>query len=236
MHRHVVDALFGLLDDRVLVDLPGQLLGLAVDLLQCLVERDRADRDRGVAQHPLAGGVDIAPGGQVHDCVRAPLGGPGHLVHLLLDGGSDRGVTDVGVDLHQEPLTDDHRLDLRVVHVGRQDRPARGDLLPYDLGGDVLPDRDVLHLRGDLPAQGVRELAHRAPLTPPSGLAGTAGEDRVEVTESSARRCVLDPVVLGAGRAARVLLGVAAADDPVLPERGEPAPYIGLDGGIGVRA
>ncbi|CAM5629117.1 hypothetical protein SGLAM104S_10279 [Streptomyces glaucescens] len=40
----VVHALLGLLDDGVLVDLPGQLLGLAVDLLERLVQRHRADR------------------------------------------------------------------------------------------------------------------------------------------------------------------------------------------------
>ena len=44
------------------------------------------------------------------------------------------------------------------------------------------------------------------------------------------------PVVLGADGTARVLLGVAAGDDPVLPQRREPPADIGLDRRIGVRA
>ncbi len=233
--RHVVDALLGLLDDRVLVDLPGQLLGAAVDLLQRLVERHGADRDGGIAQHPLAGGVDVAARREVHDRVGAPLGRPGHLVDLLLDGGGDRGVADVGVDLHQEPLADDHRLDLRVVHVRRKHRATCGDLLTDDLGGDVLPDRDVLHLRGDLAPAGVRELRDGSAATAPAGLAGAAREDRVEVLEATARRGVLDAVVLGAHGAARVLLGVPAADDPVLAQRREAPAHVGLDLRVGVR-
>ena len=219
MDRHVVHALLGLLDDRVLVDLPGQLLGPAVDLLQRLVERHRADGDGGVAQHPLAGGVDVAAGGQVHDRVGAPAGRPGHLLDLLLDGGGDRGVADVGVDLHQEPLADDHRLDLRVVDVRGQYGPARGDLLAYDLGRNVLPDGHVLHLGGDLPAACVRELGHRPAVTAAARQARPSREHRVEVAQSATRRGVLDPVVLGADGTARVLLGVSAGDDPVLAQR-----------------
>ncbi len=45
MDGEIVDALLGLLDERVAVDLPGQVLGDAADLLQRLVDRDGADRD-----------------------------------------------------------------------------------------------------------------------------------------------------------------------------------------------
>ena len=41
----IVDALLGLLDQGVAVDLPGQVLGDSADLLQRLVDRDGADRD-----------------------------------------------------------------------------------------------------------------------------------------------------------------------------------------------
>ena len=40
----------------------------------------------GVADDPLAGLVDIAAGGQVHDRVRAPAGGPGQLLDFFFDG------------------------------------------------------------------------------------------------------------------------------------------------------
>ncbi len=234
--RHVVHALLGLFDHRVLVDLPGQLLGAAVDLLQRLIERHRADGDGGVAQHPLPGGVDVAAGRKVHDCVGAPAGRPGHLLDLLLDGGRHRRVPDVRVDLHQEPLADDHRLDLRVVDVGRQDGPPRRDLLADDLGRDVLPDGHVLHLRRDLAPARVRQLRDRLPVPAAARQARAAREDRVQVAQATARRGVLEPVVLGADRTARVLLGVAPADDPVLPQGGQAPADVRLLGRVGVRA
>ena len=49
VHGHVVHALLGLLDDRVAENLPGQVLGHTTHLLQCLVDRNGADRNRGVA-------------------------------------------------------------------------------------------------------------------------------------------------------------------------------------------
>ncbi len=234
--RHVVHTLLGLFDDRVLVDLPGQILGPAVDLLQGLVERHGADGDGGVAQHPLTRGVDVAAGGQVHDRVGAPAGRPGHLFDLLLDGGRHRRVADVGVDLHQEPLADDHRLDLRVVDVGRQHGPARGDLVADHLGRDVLPDGHVLHLGRDLAAAGVRELRDRLAAPAATRLARATGEDGVEIAEAAAGRGVLDAVVLGTDGTARVLLGVTAGDDPVLAQRGQAPADVGVDEWIGVRA
>ena len=83
----VVHALLGLLDERVAEDLPGEVLGLAVDLLQRLVDGHGADGHGAVAQDPLAGLVDVVAGGEVHDRVRAPADGPGHLLDLLLDAG-----------------------------------------------------------------------------------------------------------------------------------------------------
>src|SRR5690242_21804885 len=113
----------------------------------------------------------------VHDRVGAPTGRPGHLLDLLLDGGRHRGVADIGVDLHQEPLADDHRLDLRVVDVRGQHRATGGDLLAYDLGVDVLADRHELHLGRDLAPPGVRELRDRLSGTTSTRLARPTRED-----------------------------------------------------------
>src|SRR4030095_2905786 len=52
---HVVHALLGLLEDRVPEQLPGEGLGLAVDLLQRLVDGHGADGDGAVADDPLSG-------------------------------------------------------------------------------------------------------------------------------------------------------------------------------------
>ena len=137
----IVDALLALLDQRVAIDLPGELDGIAAALLQRLVDRHRADRHRRVAQDPLARVVDVAAGGEVHDRVGAPADRPHHLLDLLLDRGGDGGVADVGVDLHQEVAADDHRLQFGVVDVGRDDGAAAGDLVAHELRRDVLGDR-----------------------------------------------------------------------------------------------
>ena len=86
----IVDALLGLLDQRVAVDFPGQVLGDAADFLQRLVDGDGADRHGRVADDPFAGVVDVAAGRQVHDRVGAPADRPHHLVDFGGDVGGDR--------------------------------------------------------------------------------------------------------------------------------------------------
>ena len=98
--REVINSLLGLLDECVTEDLPGEVLGLAIHFFQSLVDRDGADRDGGVTQDPFAGGMDVLAGGEIHDGIASPLGGPAHLLDFFLDRGSDGAVPDVGVDLH----------------------------------------------------------------------------------------------------------------------------------------
>jgi hypothetical protein len=83
----VVDALFGLFDQRVAEDFPGQVFGLAVDLFQRLIDRHGADGDRAVADDPFAGFVDVLAGGQVHHGVAAPADRPGHFLDFFLNAG-----------------------------------------------------------------------------------------------------------------------------------------------------
>ena len=140
MDREVIDPLLGLLDECVAEDLPSEILGLAVHFLESLIDRDGADRDGGVAQDPLAGGMDVLAGGEIHHCVGTPLGRPAHLLDLFLDGGSDRAVADVRVDLHQEVAADDHRFQLGVVDICGNDRAACGDLGADEFRRDLLGD------------------------------------------------------------------------------------------------
>src|SRR4029078_730926 len=79
----IVDTLFALLDQRVLVDLPVELAGVAVRLLQRLVDRHGADWHRRIAQDPLARVVDVAPGGEVHHRLGAPADRPHYLLHFF---------------------------------------------------------------------------------------------------------------------------------------------------------
>src|SRR5690606_10995519 len=159
MDGEVVDALLGLLDQGVAEQLPGQVFGDAIDLLQRLVALLLADRHRRVADDPLAGFVDVLAGGQVHHRVRTPADAPGQLGDFFLDGGTQRRVADVAVDLHQEVTADDHRLQLGVVDVGWNDRAAAGDLAADELSGDFLGNAGAEALPGVLFLEQAR-LAH----------------------------------------------------------------------------
>ena len=132
----VIDALLGLLDQRVAEDFPGQVFGLAVNLFQRLIDRHRADRYGRVADDPLARFVDVVAGGQVHHRIAAPADRPGHFLDFFLNAGTECRVADVGVDLGQEVAADDHRLAFRVVDVVGDDGAAAGDFAAHKFRGD----------------------------------------------------------------------------------------------------
>ena len=148
----IVDALLALLDERVAVDLPGEILGPAAHFLERLIDRHGADRHRRIADDPLARLVDVLAGREIHHRVGAPQGRPLQLLDLILDRRAHRGVADVGVDLDQEIAADDHRLELEVIDVRRDDRAAARDLGADEVGRQPFARRDELHLRRDLAA------------------------------------------------------------------------------------
>ena len=94
--------------------------------------------------------VDVLPGREVHHRVGAPQRRPAQLVDLLFDRGGDGGVADVRVDLHREIAADDHRLELGVIDVCRDDRAAARHFAAHELGVEALADGDELHLGSDL--------------------------------------------------------------------------------------
>ena len=172
----VIHALLGLLDQGVAVQLPGQVLGDAADLLQRLVDRHRADRHRRVADDPLARLVDVLAGGEIHHRVAAPADRPDHLLDFLGNRTRQGRVADVGVDLHEEVAADDHRLGFGMIDVVRDDGASTSDFIADEFRRDqfrqrcakgfarmlaqqvlfadafeilVFTDRDVFHLRGD---------------------------------------------------------------------------------------
>ena len=162
VNREVVDALLRLLDERVAIDLPREVLGHATHLLQRLVDRHSADRHRRVADDPLARLVDVPAGRQVHHGVRAPERGPAELLDFLLDGAGHRRVADVGVDLHVEVPPDDHRLEFRMIDVRGNDGAAARDLAAHEVGRQPLAERHEFHLGRDLAASGIVQLGDRS--------------------------------------------------------------------------
>ena len=81
----VVHALLALLDERVAIDLPREILRTAADLLERLIDRHGADRHRRVANDPLASLVDVLAGREIHHRVGAPQRRPLQLLDLVLD-------------------------------------------------------------------------------------------------------------------------------------------------------
>src|SRR5262249_15621070 len=73
VNGEIIDSLIALLDESVAIDFPGEFLGLAADFLECLVNGDGSDGDRGIANNPLTRLMNIFAGGKIHDGIGAPL-------------------------------------------------------------------------------------------------------------------------------------------------------------------
>src|SRR5207249_7826806 len=140
VNGEVINALLGLFDEGVAVNFPGEFLGFAADFFERLINRHGAYGHGRVAENPFARGVDVLAGGEVHDGVGAPPGGPAHLLDFLLDARRDGAVADVGVDLHEEVAADGHRLGFGMIDVGRANGAAGGDFGADELRRDFLRD------------------------------------------------------------------------------------------------
>ena len=159
--RHVVDALLGLVLDHVEHVLGGEVLDL-LDLLDRLVDRHGADRDRAGRDDRLADRVDVAAGREVHHRVGAELDGQLELGELVVDVRGHRRVADVRVDLASRLDADAHRLQaqLQMHRVGRDDHPAARDFRADQLGIEVLAAGHEFHLGRDNPLAGHFDLRH----------------------------------------------------------------------------
>lgn len=125
----------------------------------------------------------------------------------------DSGVADVGVDLDEELPPDDHRLGLRVVDVGWDDRPAGGDFASDKFDIVLLAQRDEAHLRGDDTSACVVHLRHPfAGLRPPR-----CGHPALPLLGGPAAAHSRPAVIGELPATARVLFGVPTGGDPLRP-------------------
>ena len=242
MNGEVVDTLLGLLDQRVAIDLPGELFRLAIDLFQRLIDGNSADRHRRVANDPLARLVDVFACGEIHHRVGAPSRRPRHLLDFLADRGGERRIADVGVDLHQEVAADGHRLGFRVIDVRRDDGAAARDFAAHKLRRDSLRNRraealsrvlarhqrrqclehrpapeifangDEFHLGRDDSAARVMHLRHVGPRSCAARLAR-------EMEAHADKRRIVEPLAPIGGRRSRQRLDVTSLADPPCAQR-----------------
>jgi len=254
----VVHALFGLFNEGVAEHFPGEVFGLAVDLFQCLIDGHGADGHGGVAQDPLAGFVDVLAGGEIHQGVATPAGGPDHFFHFFLDRGRYRRVTDICIDFHAEVAPDDHRFQLRVVDVGRDNGPSGGHFTAHKLGGDEVGDVGAegfpFVLAQQFAVAGVfahflqfqvfadgdefhfrgddplAGVVHLADVLAGDGLA--RGVDVFEAQVGQFGIVLAGGAVFTAGAAE--LFGVVALGDPVFTQGGQALEQVDVDGRVGV--
>ncbi len=249
MDGEVVHPLLGLLQQGVAEQLPGEVFGDAVGLFQRLIDGHGTDGHRAVAQDPLAGLVNVAAGGEIHDGVGAPAGGPDQLFDLLLNAGGDRRVADVGVDLHQKIAADDHRLRFRVVDVAGDDGATSGHLIAHKFGGDVLgqtgtkiaarmlgaqefrahplaphvlANGDKFHLGSDDAGAGVEELGD------PAARLGTAWLGQM-LEAQMIQPLIGQPLLSEGGAEPRQFVGIIALQHPVLPQARQTAAHVDGD-------
>mmetsp|Transcript_59573 Transcript_59573/g.72914 ORF Transcript_59573/g.72914 Transcript_59573/m.72914 type:complete len:477 (+) Transcript_59573:302-1732(+) len=121
MNRPIVHTLFGLLDQRLAEDLPRQILRNTINLLQSLVNWDRANGHRTVSNDPLTCLMDVLSSAQVHQGISTPKRAPLQFLNLFLDGRGHCRVANIGIDLHLEVSADDHGLRLWMIAIGRND-------------------------------------------------------------------------------------------------------------------
>ena len=139
MDGEVVHALLALLDESIAVEFPGKVFHPSVYFFQCLVDGHGAHGDGTVADNPFACFVYV---GSVE---RSMSVSPPHLQlqSAFSTSSSMRrcgGITDIGVNLHQEVAPIIIGSALRVIYICRQERTSGGQFLADELGRDMRVD------------------------------------------------------------------------------------------------
>ena len=201
--------------------------------------------------------MNVLAGGQIHDSIGTPVRGPGQFLHLFLNGGRQRGIADVGIDLYQEVAPDNHRLNFRVIDIRGNDRTPtrhlgtnkfRRDFLRQ--GGaerlatmlcaqcclfarlhiaHVLADGDELHFRRNDALTRVMKLGDVMPCL------GTTRRAQMFETQMRRAQILLTLFAVG-GTDSRQNFAVPPLLDPGRAQRRQACPQVHFDGGVGIDA
>src|SRR5208282_2900190 len=115
-----------------------------------------------MAQNRFANLVNVAPGRKIHHRVGTEVDGCMQLLELLINVRGDGGISNVGVDLAQRSHTNAHRLQLRMVDVGRNNHAAARYFIANQFGRKFLAIRYILHFLRDHTLAGVVHLGEIA--------------------------------------------------------------------------
>jgi hypothetical protein len=109
---------------------------------------------------------------------------------LVVNRRLDGGVSDIGVDLHQEVAADDHRLELEVIDVRWMMARQRAILVADEVGREPFTGGDKFHLRRDLSAARVIELRADEARSP-----ARATQSGTQLRQAVATSCPCGPLV-----------------------------------------
>ena len=147
--RHVVHSLFRLIADRLQDRFPVE--GIGTVLRHDLIDRDRAEGNGACFDDDGPDEVDVPPGTQVHDGIRAVLHRLCQFPFFRLRTARQRGGADIGVDLGGEFPADPDRTQVFVVDVRRNDDPAVRDPFEDEFFASAFCCRHTGDLRCDDP-------------------------------------------------------------------------------------
>ena len=239
VYGEIVHALFALLNKRVTINFPREVLSLAAHLLHGLVHRHSANGHGAVAHNPLASFVDVIARGKVHNRVAAPLAAPHRLFHLFFNARGGGGVADIGIDLDEEVAADNHRLGFGVVDVGGNNGTPLCHLLAHKFGRDmrldseggavhVLADAHILHFGCDDALLGQCHLRHC--------LARQGTQGQVVVGEAQTVKAMVGHALAAVnGRKLREPLYPAALQNPFLAQARQTATQVDVLRLVGIR-
>ena len=144
MNREIVHTLRGLLLDHLKINVNIEVLE-PLHARQRLINRDRPNRHRRVPQDGVANLRNIAARRQIHHRVRPMLDRHMQLAQFFVDVRRDRRVADVRVHLAPRRDPNPHRLQFRMVHVGRNDQPPHSHFVADHFHRQILALRHVGH-------------------------------------------------------------------------------------------
>mmetsp|Transcript_1487 Transcript_1487/g.3133 ORF Transcript_1487/g.3133 Transcript_1487/m.3133 type:complete len:451 (+) Transcript_1487:730-2082(+) len=188
----VINTLLSLLNKSLPETFPGQILSNTINLLQSLINRHGSHGNGTIPHDPLPRLLNVLSCTQIHERVGTPKGTPLQLLNLLFDGGSNGGVSNVGIDLDLEHASDDLGFEFEMFLVGGDDGTSSGNLAPNKLGINILPRGNKLHLLGNHTLPSKMHLSVSLMLTLPSidPILPHLGKTQIRVNISRSRRII----------------------------------------------